>query len=97
MTKASGMGSRWAPRRGEEAGRAGAGPCQGPGGQLGSGAAAFPLHTPGLELSEELVPSCSVGEGVGGKAKGQEMEMGELVSMEMGIQWTAAHVYVLEC
>lgn len=60
--------------------------------QLGGAAVAF-LCT--ARLSEEPVPSCSRGRG--GKAEGQEMEMGEPVSMETGIQWTTAHVYVLEC
>lgn len=48
----------------------GSGSCQGLGGQLGGGAAAFPLHTLGLELLEELLPSRSVGnEGWGAKQK----------------------------
>lgn len=96
VTKASLMGSHWAHmRRGggwRGWGRGRTRTLGGRGGRLGGSAAAFPCTA--RSLSSYRSWFSPGGGGWGCKAKGQEMEMGELVSMETGIQWTTTHVCV---
>lgn len=74
-------------------GRGGARGLGGRGGQPAAGrwCRSVSLHS---AAQRETVPSCARGRG--GKAKGQEVEMGEPVSMETGIQWTAAHAHAAQ-